>query len=30
MEESTGTTIMAVSYNGGVIVGADSRTSSGS
>lgn len=27
---STGTTIMAVEYDGGVVVGADSRTSSGS
>lgn len=27
---SLGTTIMAVSYNGGVVIGADSRTSSGS
>lgn len=28
-EESTGTTIMAIKYSGGVLVGADSRTSSG-
>lgn len=28
-EESTGTTIMAMKYNGGVIIGADSRTSIG-
>lgn len=28
-EISTGTTIMAVEYNGGVVIGADSRTSSG-
>merc|ERR1719379_2191982 len=27
---STGTTIMAVAYNGGVVLGADSRTSTGS
>jgi len=29
-EVSTGTTIMAVEYDGGVVIGADSRTSSGS
>ncbi|KRX04132.1 hypothetical protein PPERSA_08347 [Pseudocohnilembus persalinus] len=29
-EDSTGTTIVALSYNGGVIVAADTRTSSGS
>lgn len=29
-EISTGTTIMAVKYNGGVVIGADSRTTSGS
>lgn len=29
-EESTGTTIMAVAYDGGVLLGADSRTASGS
>lgn len=28
-EASTGTTIMAVAYNGGVIMGADSRVSTG-
>jgi len=28
-EISTGTTIMAVTYDGGVLIGADSRTSSG-
>ena len=27
--ETTGTTIMAVIYDGGLIIGADSRTSSG-
>ena len=27
--ETTGTTIMAVVYDGGVLIGADSRTSSG-
>ena len=29
-EMSSGTTIMAVTYDGGVILGADSRTSTGS
>ena len=29
-EELTGTTIMAVKYKGGIIIGADSRTSIGS
>jgi len=27
--ETTGTTIMAIVYDGGVLIGADSRTSSG-